>query len=283
MPGPSSALEDLKLLTEAARAAGAFVLERRKRPYKTVQKPGMPTPWGKMEDSPVTEVDLETDAMLTARLRGARPDYGWLSEETADDFKRLPKDRVFIVDPIDGTTAFLKGLPEFTIVAAVAERGQPIAAAIYNPMTEEMFAAAEGAGATLNGRPIMVSGRDAIAGARMIGAAEFFGHPAWPVKWPPLVLEKRASLALRMALIAAGRFDGMLALNPKHEWDICAGALIVAEAGGLSTNHDGSAWVFNKPDAREPSMVCAGPVLHGLILEHIKDVRIPKTSTGGSG
>lgn len=281
MPGPERATEDLALIVHAAREAGAFVLDRMTRPYKTTQKPGTPTPWGKMDDSPVTEVDLETDALLTRILRDARPDYGWLSEETADDHQRLARSRTFIVDPIDGTTAFLKSRPEFTIVVSVADMGRPVAAAVFNPMTGEMFAAGQGLGATLNGQPMRVSARNQIEGARMLGNAEFFGHPAWPVKWPPLVLEKRASLAYRMALIAAGRFDGMLALNPKHEWDICAGALLVAEAGGLSSNHDGSAWSFNKADAREPSMVCAGPILHGLILEHIKDVRIPKTSTHG--
>jgi myo-inositol-1(or 4)-monophosphatase len=274
-------LEDLALLTTAVQDAGAFALARMKRPYKTVQKPGTPTPWGKMDDSPVTEVDLETDALLTRQLRGARPGYGWLSEETADDPARLACSRVFIVDPIDGTSALLKARPEFTIVAAVAEQGQPVASVIFNPMTDEMFTAAKGHGAWLNGNPVAVSTRDQIEGARMLGAAEFFGHPAWPQKWPPMVLEKRASLAYRMALIAAGRFDGMLALNPKHEWDICAGALLVAEAGGLATNHDGSPWSFNKADAREPSMAVAGPALHSLILAHIKDVRIPKTSTGG--
>jgi myo-inositol-1(or 4)-monophosphatase len=281
LPGPERATEDLALIVHAAREAGAFVLDRMTRPYKTTQKPGTPTPWGKMDDSPVTEVDLETDALLTRILRDARPDYGWLSEETADDHQRLARSRTFIVDPIDGTTAFLKSRPEFTIVVSVADMGRPVAAAVFNPMTGEMFAAGQGLGATLNGQPMRVSARNQIEGARMLGNAEFFGHPAWPVKWPPLVLEKRASLAYRMALIAAGRFDGMLALNPKHEWDICAGALLVAEAGGLSSNHDGSAWSFNKADAREPSMVCAGPILHGLILEHIKDVRIPKTSTHG--
>jgi myo-inositol-1(or 4)-monophosphatase len=268
-------------LTGATREAGAFVLDRMTRPFKTAQKPGSPTPWGKMDDSPVTDVDLETDALLTRLLRIARPEYGWLSEETADDPARLACARAFIVDPIDGTSAFLKSRPEFTIVAAVAEAGQPVAAAVFNPMTNEMFAAAKGHGATLNGRRIAVSARERIQGARMLGAAEFFGHPAWPVKWPPMILEKRASLAYRMALIAAGTFDGMLALNPKHEWDICAGALLVSEAGGKSTNHDGSGWSFNKVDAREPSMVCAGQLLHASILDHIKDVRIPKTSTGG--
>lgn len=281
MPDPKAATEDLALLTDAVRQAGAFVLDRMKRPYKTLQKPGAPTPWGKMDDSPVTDVDLETDALLTRLLRSGRPGYGWLSEETADDPARLTRERVFIVDPIDGTSAFLKAKPEFTIVAAVSAHGQPAAAVVFNPMTDELYAAAAGHGATLNGVRIGTSVRAQIQGARILGTPEFFGHAAWPVKWPPMILEKRASLAYRMALIAAGRFDGMLALNPKHEWDICAGALLVSEAGGRSTNHDGSAWSFNKPDAREPSMVCGGPVLHQLILDHIKDVRIPKTTSSG--
>lgn len=281
MPDPKPVAPDLALLTDAVREAGAFVLDRMNRPYKTVQKPGAPTPWGRMDDSPVTDVDLETDALLSRILRTARPDYGWLSEETADSAQRLAHDRVFIVDPIDGTSAFLKAKPEFTIVAAVAEHGRPIAAVVFNPLTREFFAASAGQGATLNGAGITTSNRMQIEGARILGTPEFFGHAAWPKRWPPMVLEKRASLAYRMALIAAGRFDGMVALNPKHEWDICAGALLVSEAGGRSTNHDGSAWSFNKPDAREPSMVCGGPVLHGLLLDHIKDVRIPKTTSSG--
>lgn len=283
MPGRDADAADLALLTQAVADAGAFILDRMKLPYRTVNKPGSMTPWGRMDDSPVTDVDLETDALLTRRLRTERPDYGWLSEETADDAERLNRVRVFIVDPIDGTSAFLKGRPEFTVVAAVIEAGHPTAGAVFNPMTGEMFAAALGLGATLNGRPIKTSSCNQIEGARMLGTPDFFGHPAWPVKWPPLRLEKRASLAYRMCLIAAGQFDGMLALNPKHEWDIAAGAVILSEAGGRSTNHDGRPWSFNKADAREPSMVSAGPVLHGLILDHIKDVRIPGSTTPSNG
>jgi myo-inositol-1(or 4)-monophosphatase len=280
LPDLKAAADDLDLIAGAARAAGAFVLERMKRPFKTVQKPGVATPWGKTEPSPVTDVDLETDALLTERLRGARPDYGWLSEETADNPERLSRRRVFIVDPIDGTSAFLQRKPDFTIVIAVVDAGQPAAAAVYNPSTDELFSAARGQGAHLNGARMTVSGRAQLEGARMLGRAAFFGHPAWPRKWPALIVENKASLALRLALVAAGRFDGMLALNPKHEWDIAAGALLVAEAGGLATNHDLSPWVFNKADPREMSMIAAGPILHGLIRDHIKEVKIPKASNG---
>jgi myo-inositol-1(or 4)-monophosphatase len=277
------AADDLSLIETAARAAGTFVLDRMKRPYKTVQKPGVPTPWGKTDSSPVTDVDLETDALLTRDLRAARPDYGWLSEETADDPHRLACARAFIVDPIDGTSAFLRGKPEFTIVVAVVDHGQPAAAAVYNPSTEEMFTAARGRGAHLNGQRLAVSQRAALEGARMLGTATFFGHPAWPRKWPVMTVENKASLAYRLALVAAGRFDGMLALNPKHEWDIAAGSLLVTEAGGLATNHDLSPWTFNKPDPQELSMIAAGPLLHGLIRDHIKDIQIPGTaSTNGS-
>ncbi|HAH08871.1 MAG TPA: 3'(2'),5'-bisphosphate nucleotidase CysQ [Alphaproteobacteria bacterium] len=270
---------DAKLLRHAVREAGAFILERMKRPYRTTQKPGTPTPWGQTEPSPVTDVDLETDALLTEHLRSARPDYGWLSEETADDPARLACQRVFIADPIDGTTAFLKAKPEFTVVAAVVENGTPRAAAIFNPMTDELFEAARGHGVRRNGVALSVSHVDMLEGARMLGAAEFFAHPGWPKPWPALNLTKRASLAYRLALISAGEQDGYLALTPKHEWDIAAGALLIEEAGGRITTHDGEPLAFNQPIPQLRSIVCAGPALHALILDHIKDVRIPAPKT----
>jgi myo-inositol-1(or 4)-monophosphatase len=266
---------DLALLVSAARQAGQFARARLEQPFATVNKPGQPTPWGRTADSPVTDVDLETNALLADRLRPQRPTYGWLSEETADTPDRLGAERVFIVDPIDGTSALLKRKPEFTIVVCVAERGAPVAAAVFNPLTDEMFCAAKGGGAFLNGTRLSVSPCGRIEGARMLGSREFFAHPGWPRRWPPLVVTKYASLAYRMALVAAGQHDGMLAMTPKHEWDIASGALLIAEAGGLATSHDGQAWTFNKSDPREKSLACAGPALHALLLDHIKDVRIP--------
>jgi myo-inositol-1(or 4)-monophosphatase len=269
------------LLAEAVREAGQFILVRSAKPYATHYKPGTPTPWGMSETSPVTDVDLETDALLKRLLMSARPGYGWLSEESPDDLKRLSHARTFIVDPIDGTRAFLKGKPDFTVVAAIVEAGQPIAAAIFNPMKDEMFVAATGHGATLNGATIHINNAQALEGCRMLGSKEFFSHKGWPLPWPKMELDSCASLAYRLALVACGSFDAHLGLTPKHEWDVAAGALIVRESGGVVSTHTGAPWSFNKRDPSVQSLVCAGPRLHKLILERTKDLPIPKSSATG--
>ena len=115
----------------------------------------------------------------------------------------------------------------------MVEDGAPVAAAIFNPMTEEMFAAVLGGGATLNGAPIHVSDRRELEGCRMLVARDVIEHPAWPTPWPTMEIGKRASIAYRMALVANGTYDAMMALSSKHEWDTAAGTLIVEEAGGV--------------------------------------------------
>lgn len=231
--------------------------------------------WEKSKGNPVTETDLAVDRFLNDRLRKARPDYGWLSEETADTPERLGSKIIFIVDPIDGTLAFIKRKHEFAICAAIIEDHQPIAAAIYNPMTEEMFAAARGRGATLNGAPIKVSQRAEVEGCRMLVARDVIEHPAWPRPWPKMDIGKRASIAYRMALVANGAYDAMMALSSKYEWDTSAGALIVEEAGGRATAHDGTRLTFNNPVPTHRSLICAGPALHASILERTAPIKLP--------
>jgi myo-inositol-1(or 4)-monophosphatase len=257
---------DRELLVAAVREAGAIA----RRGYEGVSKS-----WEKSKGNPVTETDLAVDAFLRERLCGARTDYGWLSEESADNTERLTRARVFVVDPIDGTLAFIKRKPEFTICAAVVEAGAPVAAAIYNPMTEEMFAAARGAGATLNGDPIRVSARDQLEGCRMLVAQDVIKHPAWPRPWPAMDIGKRASIAYRMVLVANGSYDAMMALSSKHEWDSAAATLIVQEAGGLATMHSGAALPYNQPVPHHRSLICAGPKLHAAILERTGAIKLP--------
>jgi myo-inositol-1(or 4)-monophosphatase len=180
-----------------------------------------------------------------------------------------------VVDPIDGTLAFIKRKPEFTICAAVVEAGAPVAAAIYNPMTEEMFAAVRGGGATLNGAAIKVTARAELEGCRMLVAQDVIRHPAWPRPWPAMDVGKRASIAYRMALVANGTYDAMMALSSKHEWDSAAGTLIVQEAGGLATAHSGAALLYNQPVPHHRSLICAGPALHAAILERTGSIRLP--------
>ena len=257
---------DRDLLIAAVRDAGAVAREG----YASVSKT-----WEKSKGNPVTETDLAVDRFLNERLRAARPDYGWLSEETADTPERLSAKRIFIVDPIDGTLAFIKRKPEFAVCAAVIDAGAPVAAAIYNPITDELFAAAAGAGATLNGAPIHVSARAELEGCRMLVARDVIEHPAWPVPWPKMDLGKRASIAYRMALVANGAYDGMMAFSSKYEWDSASGALIVAEAGGLATTHTGAALPYNQPTPTHRSLICAGPALHATIMARTAALRLP--------
>lgn len=258
--------QDRDLLIAAVRDAGAIAREG----YASVSKS-----WEKSKGNPVTETDLAVDRFLNERLRAARADYGWLSEETVDTPERLGSRRIFIVDPIDGTLAFIKRKAEFTVCAAVIEAGRPVAAAIYNPITDELFAAAKGFGATLNGAAIQVSGRRELEGCRMLVARDVIEHPAWPAPWPAMEIGKRASIAYRMALVANGTYDAMMALSSKYEWDTSAGALIVAEAGGLATMHTGAALPFNQATPTHRSLVCAGPAVHAAILARTASIKLP--------
>lgn len=249
---------DLALLVEAAREAGELALTRRRQGLKITRKPG---------GSPVTDADLAVDALLGERLRAARPDYGWLSEETADDAGRLSRPRIFIVDPIDGTAAYMKHKPWWTVALCVAEHGLPIAAVVHAPVVGETYAAAAGQGATLNGAPIAASAVDRLADAAVLASAAQFQGPEWTTPWPQMRLETRNSIAYRMALVGAGAFDAALALTPKWDWDVAAGALIACEAGAITSDHHGRPYRFNRPTPRQGSLVCAAPALHPLIIE----------------
>ena len=252
---------DFVLLEEAVREAGAIARTFLAGTNRTRSKP---------DGSPVSDADLAVDRFLKERLRPARPGYGWLSEETEDDSTRLSLRRVFVVDPIDGTVAFLKGKPHFTICAAVVEDQSPIAAAVYNPLTEECFTAVAGAGAHLNGAPIRVSARERLEGCRMLASKTTLRHPCWGgTPWPPMEIETPNSIAYRIALVACGAFDAAMTLAPTHDWDLAAADLIVREAGGLISSHDGNLPRYNQPNPVQPSVVAAGPALHKAILSRV--------------
>ena len=222
----------------------------------------------KGDDSPVTAADLEINEMLAGHLPGARPGYGWLSEETEDNAARLQTDRVFIVDPIDGTRSFIAGEQGFSVAMAVAERGQVIAAVVHLPARCETFAATRGGGATKNGHPIAVSGADAAEGATVLTSRKQMEPEHWPGGVPLLSRNFRSSLAWRMCLVAEGRFDSMLTFRDAWEWDIAAGALIAAEAGATVTNGNGGALDFNAPSAQQAGVIAAPPQLHTRLLDH---------------
>jgi myo-inositol-1(or 4)-monophosphatase len=270
LPAPDTKA-DLELLSAVTREAGAIARGFFGGDYKR---------WNKEQGSPVTEADLAVDRFLNERLRAQRPRYAWLSEETEDDAQRLSQETVFIVDPIDGTVAFLKGKPHFTICAAVVHDGRAVAGVVYNPILEEFFAAREGGGATLNGAPIRVGAREEVEGCRMLADKPMLAHAAWNtppnIPWPAMEIETRNSIAYRLALVANGSFDAMLALSAKRDWDLAAADIIVAEAGGVATAHDGSRLRYNGPDAIQTSVVAAGPKLHERLMARVAHIKLPR-------
>jgi len=250
---------DLALVVAAAAEGGAEAMRYRARGGGAVrEKPG--------GAGPVSEGDLAVNAVLEARLRGARPAYGWLSEESADDPARLAAGRVFIVDPIDGTRAYLAGDPAFAISVAVVEGGRAVAGAVHLPALGLSYAATAGGPATLNGAvlgPLEGAGLDGIEVLARRGALD----PAhWPGGVPPVRRAFRASLAWRLCLVAEGRFGAMLTLAPAWEWDIAAGALIAERAGARVSDGAGAALRFNVATPRLGGVIAAPPGVHAALL-----------------
>jgi len=238
--------------------------------------------WQKGDKSPVTKTDLAVDQLLRTKLTDAYPEFGWLSEETRDDQSRLEKENVWIVDPIDGTRAFVQGKPEWVIAIAAAHKGNPIAAVIFNPVTDELFEAVAGGGARLNGAPIRCSDQQELEGSRMLAFAEMFKRPEWLTPWPAMHVEQRNAVAYRMALVASGAFDAVLSLNLKSEWDVAAATLIAQEAGARVTNHVGEPLTFNHPEGHGHNLVCAGPILHKAILERVSFIPLDRIIAASS-
>jgi len=262
LPAPDAALaSDLALIEEAVRKAGGIARQFFGGSYRR---------WDKGKGNPVTEADLQIDRFLRDRLTGARPDYGWLSEETDDDPSRLGKALVFVVDPIDGTIGFLKGRPQFTVCAGLVCRGESVAGVVFNPLTGECFTAMKDGGARLNGGQIAVSARETIEGCRMLGSRSLFENPLQPPPWPAMQIETRSSLAYRVTLVASGQFDATLALSAKRDWDLAAADIILREAGGRITARDGTPLRYNRAEPVQPSVVCANPVLHARLIERLQ-------------
>jgi len=266
----SSAAPDLALIEAAARDAGAIARAAFGKPMQVRSKGSA---------GPVTEYDVAVDQFLAQRLRAARPDYGWLSEETPDNPERLQHQRTFLIDPIDGTQAFIDGVKQFTISIGVCENERACAGAIYNPMTDEMFVGGIGVPATLNGKPISTSARDTLDGATMLGEKRRFAADRWKQPWPDdMDVVSRKSIAYRLGLVAAGHFDCVILFGFKNEWDIAAGAAIVEAAGGRFTDPWGKPVAFNQPDPRAPGCVAAGPNLHALLIERTHELADPRTA-----
>ncbi len=266
MPGPDDLKpddkpDDLALLIEAAQASGDIA-----RKYFRAD----PQTWEKDDgQGPVTVADLEISEFLQQSLLAARPNYGWLCEETDDDDARLSREAVFIVDPIDGTRAFVEGRETFSHALAIARNGVVTEAVVYLPITQELYSAQLGRGAYLNGERLAATARIPATGADILAGKANLKPEFWQNGMLGFTQHFRSSLAYRMALVGHGRFDGMITLRPSWEWDVAAGALIITEAGAQATTMRGAALRFNNPVPKLDGVIAAGPRLHKDLLARL--------------
>jgi len=252
--------DDIDLLQTAVREAGEIA-----HGYFV----GGAETWDKNPGDPVTEADIAVDTHLKERLCSARPDYAWLSEETADDKRRFKTKRVWIVDPIDGTRAFVQKKPEYTVCAALVEDGKAVLGAVLNPETDEFYFAEAGRGATLNGARLSAATPPPIEQSRLLTSRHTLdAHGPSPI--PEAEFTFHNSIALRMVLVAAGRHDATISVKAKSDWDIAAADLIAAEAGYKVSAPDGAPFIYNREDIRHTGVVVAAEPLYGDILKRLE-------------
>ncbi len=254
-------VSDLALLEETAREAGDIA-----RSFWRED----PQVWDKGGDDPVSEADFAVDTHLKTRLLDARPDYGWVSEETEDDPARLTAERVFIVDPIDGTRSFVAGEKTWAHSLAVAENGKITAACVFLPVREKMYLAERGGGATINGTSMSALARENLDGASVLSPKVSFRDEFWKDGPPDVKRHFRPSLAYRLALVAEGRFDAMITLRPAWEWDIAAGALIAEEAGARVMDRHGETLTFNSAARQTAGVITGGASVADALLQRLK-------------
>lgn len=242
---------DLALLIAAGQKAGEIAASFFGRD---------PTIWNKDDNAgPVTEADLAANAHLESVLQAARPDYGWLSEETEDTAKRLQTKRQFVIDPIDGTRAFIDGSKDWAVSLAVVENGTPIVGVVVMPKRGATYAARIGGGATLNGAPLAVTQQTDLNQAQILTNKVTMKPESWQNgDVPGFKRTFRSSLAFRLCLAAEGRFDAMMTLRPTWEWDIAAGALIVTEAGGQVSDRKGQLLALNNAHPQVDGVIAGG-------------------------
>ena len=241
----------LDAIAAVTREAGEHALRRSREGFRR---------WDKAPGHPVSEVDLEVDRLLRERLGGLDPDAGWLSEETVDDPARLARKRVWVVDPIDGTRDFIRGRSGWCVSVALVEDGSATVGVLHAPARDELWTAERGRGARLNGAPVRASDRTELAGAR------------FPIDELPRgerlfrAVAKPNSIALRMAMVAAGEADLLATARWGSEWDLAAAGLLVEEAGGVATDALGRALRFNGPGARVFGVLAAAAGIHAAAV-----------------
>jgi myo-inositol-1(or 4)-monophosphatase len=261
---PDNKFAGLRAPLEAImREAGELARETSRRPFKH---------WTKgYDDSPVTEGDIAVNDLLRARLGELLPAAAWVSEETAGAPERTPS-LAWVVDPIDGTRAYIAGRVDWSISVALVENARPRLAALYAPAAEEIFLATQGAGATLNNGRIAASGGGTLAGAKLAGPKRYLDKLA-ALDASILPQPRVPSLALRLARVAQGALDAAFSSPGSHDWDLAAADLLVHEAGGLFTDISGAMLSYHAPQAEHGTLLAAGNSRHHALIDALRDRR----------
>ena len=256
---------DAALLRETVREAGALALSLFRTELKN---------WTKGASSPVSEADIRVNDLIETRLRSATPDYGWLSEESADDEARLGKPLAWIVDPIDGTRGYLAGREDWCVSVALVEDATPVLAAVFAPASDEFFFAARGQGAACNEAPVHAASGIEFDFSRVAGPkplVERLNETSGEIVLHPRI----ASLALRLCRVAQGRLDAAFAGGQSRDWDLAAANLIVQEANGSMTALSGDTILYNRREVTHGVLVAAGRDRHASIVEHFRTRPLP--------
>jgi myo-inositol-1(or 4)-monophosphatase len=256
---------DAALLKDTVREAGALALSLFRTELKN---------WTKGASSPVSEADIRVNDLLEKRLRSATPEYGWLSEESADDERRLDKHLVWIVDPIDGTRGYLAGREDWCVSVALVEGASPVLAAVFVPASDEFFFAARGQGAMLNDAPVHATAGTEWDFSRVAGPkplVERLNRSSDEIILHPRI----GSLALRLCRVAQGSLDAAFAGGQSRDWDLAAANLIVQEASGKMTALSGDTILYNRREVTHGVLVAAGRDRHARIVEHFRNRPLP--------
>lgn len=264
---------EISILVEHVRIAGRRALDCARDGFDVQTK---------TDRSPVTTADLEVNRILFGMQQEHFPDDGWLSEESPDDHVRLRKARVWIVDPIDGTKAFVNRVPEFCISAALVEKGEPILGAIFNPSTDELFTAVRGEGFRLNGLAVEPPASTHSTPTVMVSPWEFRSG-RWSGLDGMVHCRPMLSIANALALVAFGRVQATMTIEPENEWDLAAGVLLIRESGGTIADAAGHPFTFNHeiPRFRGVIAVSAGAdaTLRPLLQAQADEARKKRRST----
>lgn len=238
---------ELEIVLEAVHRAGERAMELSTKGFETHRK---------VDDSPVTSADLAVNDILQETIMGYFPNDGWMSEESPDTPERIKKSRVWVIDPIDGTSYFIKGIPQFSISVALVQDHYPILGVVYNPATKELFSAEQGQGLSLNGQEVKIHQSVNSPLTVLVNPSRLSGNQLKSYH-EHATLKPMGSIAYSLALVAVGQADGTINFDPLHEWDIAAGWLLVQEGKGTSTDYNGNPLLYNQIDSSVHGILAA--------------------------